>query len=95
MKTKLRLVIDLEVDDKIYPINSEDISELEWFYSRVLGDELILHSNFVGDEVGTVKVISYEMPTKLTKEQKETVRKVNKMLNKYDKEQESNLRFGK
>ena len=32
--------------------------------------------------------------TSLTKEQKETARKLNKMLDKYDKEQESNLHFG-
>ncbi len=53
------------------------------------------HSNFVGDEVGTVKVISYEMPAKLTKEQKEIITKLNKMLNEYNKEQESILHFGK
>ena len=57
MKRTIRLVINLEFDDDIYPAFSEDESERDWFMNHLLGDELILHSNLVGDAIGAVKVI--------------------------------------
>lgn len=52
---KYRLVIDLEVDEH-YIGDSED---QEWLENVVLSSqgELLLHSNFVGDNVGKVKVL--------------------------------------
>ena len=56
MKTE-RLMIELEYDDDVMhgKISQE---ALEWFWLDVMGGELILHSNEIGDEVGKVKVIS-------------------------------------
>lgn len=55
---KLQLVIELDFDDKIYGAFSDDESERDWFYNHLLGDELILHSNLVGDAVGSVTVVN-------------------------------------
>ncbi len=54
---KIKLEIELEYDDFAYGGESDDSSEREWFRNDLLGDELILHSNLVGDEVGCVKVL--------------------------------------
>ena len=54
---KLRLTIELNVDDNVYCAFSDDDSERDWFYNHLLGDELILHSNLVGAAIGTVKVM--------------------------------------
>ena len=52
---KYRLIIDLDVDEH-YIGDSED---QEWLENVVLSSqgELLLHSNFVGDNVGQVKVL--------------------------------------
>jgi hypothetical protein len=52
---KYRLVIDLDVDEH-YIGDSED---KEWLENVVLSSQgqLLLHSNFVGDNVGQVKVL--------------------------------------
>lgn len=52
---KYRLIIDLDVDEH-YIGDSED---QEWLENVVLSSQgqLLLHSNFVGDNVGQVKVL--------------------------------------
>ena len=67
---KIKLVIELTIAPEINPYRGEqtDASEVEWFEDHLLADELILHSNLIGSEVGTVRVINrtrkenYEQP---------------------------------
>ena len=54
MKRKIQLLVDLETD---YDAFSIDESERDWFKNDILGGDLILHSNLVGDEVGTITVL--------------------------------------
>lgn len=55
MKT-VRLVIEVEYDDEIMYDNDEDAKD--WFFNSVLNTgDLILHSNEIGDKVGTVRVL--------------------------------------
>lgn len=58
----IRLEIELTYDaDLMY---GDDADGLTWFYDEVLLDldneGLILHSNMVGEEIGTVKIISIQ-----------------------------------
>lgn len=58
MSKKLHLVIELEYDDET--IHGMDSEAIAWFWEQVLHsnkEELFLHSNVLGDVVGTVKVI--------------------------------------
>lgn len=57
MKT-IKLQIELTYDDTI--IHGNDLEAIRWFKEEVLGDDLILHSNLIGDEIGAVKVIVIE-----------------------------------
>ena len=53
---QLTLTIELTFDENA--MHGNDPEEREWFYSTILlGKELILHSNKIGDTVGTVKVV--------------------------------------
>ena len=54
MKT-MRLEIELTYDDDV--MHGNDVGAFEWFKDEVLGGELVLHSNEIGDAVGMVKVI--------------------------------------
>lgn len=56
---KIELVIELHIDGAVNPYRGKDTdnSEVEWFEDHLLGDELILHSNLIGAEVGRVRVI--------------------------------------
>lgn len=58
-RMKIELVIELSVAPEINPYRGEqtDSSEVEWFEDHLLADELILHSNLIGSEVGTVRVV--------------------------------------
>lgn len=55
--TTITLKITLEYDEDI--MHGDDADAREWFMSSVLqpGD-LVLHSNEIGDEVGTIKSVS-------------------------------------
>lgn len=67
---KIQLVIELEYDDE--NMHGKDLESKTWFYTKVLGkdygktkaiqaeedEELILHSNYIGDYVGTVRVLN-------------------------------------
>lgn len=54
---KIKLLIELKYDEKI--MHDKDKESIKWFYKDILGskNDLILHSNEIGDEVGKVKVI--------------------------------------
>jgi hypothetical protein len=59
MKT-IRLTVDLTYDEQI--MHSDDPEDYAYFVENVLknsktGEQLILHSNYIGDEVGEIKVI--------------------------------------
>ena len=55
MKT-LKMVVELTYDDEI--MHGKDPEAIEWFTTEVLGDEeLILHSNELGDSVGFIKMV--------------------------------------
>ncbi|MCB2071191.1 MAG: hypothetical protein KDF67_17030 [Ottowia sp.] len=56
---KIELVIELTIAPGINPYRGEqtDLSEVEWFENHLLADELILHSNLIGSEVGAVRVV--------------------------------------
>ena len=62
---KQKLILTIEVD-MAWHVN-QDPEELRWFEERVLfnpADDcgLILHSNEIGDEVGSVKVLTINRP---------------------------------
>ena len=58
----MRMVVKLTVDSSFAECkDSEDESERRWFYDDILGDpNLFLHSNLIGDYIGTIKVVRIE-----------------------------------
>ena len=55
---KIKMVIELEYDDQLY--HGDDKDSMEWFYNEILlgkGGLLFLHSNEIGDNVGSVEGI--------------------------------------
>jgi len=55
---KIKMIIELEYDDKF--IHGGDLEGIEWFYNKILigeGGLLLLHSNEIGDHIGSVKGI--------------------------------------
>jgi len=52
---RLKMTIELECDDRLF--NESDPEEVSWFFNYVMKKKLLLHSNEIGDVVGTVKVI--------------------------------------
>jgi len=62
---KLLLEVELEYDDENMHTTDED--SVAWFWNEVLlypGEDggLVLHSNEIGDEVGTIKVLKVREP---------------------------------
>jgi hypothetical protein len=57
MKT-LKMVVELKYEDDMHGSSPEEMS---WFLGQVLGDKvgLLLHSNCIGDTVGTVHVLEF------------------------------------
>ncbi len=69
---EVRLLVEVEVDDTLYPCSEDsDPEELDWFYNELMlgeGGLLLLHSNEVGDGVGKVTVLANERnPLELNK----------------------------
>ena len=56
---KIEIVVELTIAPEINPYKGEqtDASEVEWVEDHLLAEELILHSNLIGSEVGTVRVV--------------------------------------
>jgi hypothetical protein len=62
MKT-IRLTVDLTYNNEI--MHGDDEESKDWFVNEVLKstnphEQLILHSNCIGDEVGEIKVVDIE-----------------------------------
>lgn len=59
----LRLHVELTYDPDL--AHGDDLEAIEWFFSEILmrngiDNDLILHCNEIGDEIGTIKVISID-----------------------------------
>ena len=56
---KIKMTIELKYDDKMMHGNNKE--SRDWFYNDILKskrkNDLVLHSNEIGDEIGTVKVL--------------------------------------
>ena len=55
---KRLLVIELEYDAELMHDDGRDKEALDWFENDVLGNEMILHSNEIGDSIGTCRRIT-------------------------------------
>lgn len=60
---KVRLEIELEYDAESMHSGNSDVEAKRWFMENVLLNtsepgRLILHSNEIGDEIGTVRVLT-------------------------------------
>ena len=57
--TKLRLVVEFEYDEQtMFGSDKIEPAELEWLHDELLREgELILHSNTIGEGLGTIKVL--------------------------------------
>ncbi len=67
---KLKLEVEIEYEEDL--MHGEDEDAIAWFHDQVLlnprpDEGLILHSNYIGDEIGTVKV-SHIIPGKSLKD---------------------------
>lgn len=60
---RLNLHIELEYDADLMHSGDNDKEAKAWFLREILSDDgsLVLHSNEVGDSLGTVKVLSVEI----------------------------------
>jgi len=54
MKT-IKLLVELTYNNDT--MHGDDPDGIVWFNDEILGDDLILHSNELGDEVGLIKVL--------------------------------------
>ena len=55
---KIKMLVELDCDNNY--IDFKDKEEKEWLYNHILKSkrkDLFLHSNEIGDEVGTIKVL--------------------------------------
>lgn len=56
---KIKMIVELNYDAKL--MHGDDKESIDWFYKDILGskrkNDLILHSNKIGDEIGTIKVV--------------------------------------
>ena len=57
--SKLTMLVELEYDGDM--MHGTDAESIDWFRNDILlgkcGEPLILHSNEIGDEVGTIRVL--------------------------------------
>ena len=51
---KIKFEATLTYDNNI--MHGNDKEAINWFYNNILKDTLILHSNEIGDEIGTIKI---------------------------------------
>jgi hypothetical protein len=54
--TDLRLVCTLTYNAEMMHGGDDDIEAKAWFFDLLAGDGLILHSQDIGDEIGTIRV---------------------------------------
>lgn len=56
--TKIRMLVELEYDGET--MHGDDEDAICWFFYDILKKEVLtLHSNEIGDEIGTVKVLEF------------------------------------
>jgi hypothetical protein len=59
MKT-IKIIAELRYDDKL--MHGKTKEGIDWFYNDILKcrkkNYLVLHSNEIGDEIGTVKILT-------------------------------------
>jgi len=53
MTKRIKIIAELTYDEDLWYKNKE---EKDWFFNEVLNEDLILHSNDVGDAIGTIKI---------------------------------------
>lgn len=57
----LKIFIELDYDEEIMHGGDKDAKAKKWFFNEVLSDKtkegIVLHSNFIGDTIGMVKII--------------------------------------
>ena len=53
--TKLKMTVELTYNADL--MHGDDTESINWFHNLLKNDELILHSNEIGDEIGTVRVL--------------------------------------
>lgn len=60
----IKLIVELKYDANM--MHGKDKESIDWFYNDILKtkrkNDLILHSNEIGDEVGEIKVIDILKP---------------------------------
>jgi hypothetical protein len=52
---KMQMLVELDYDDNLWHGDNEE--EWDWFINHLLKDDLILHSNLVGDFVGALTLV--------------------------------------
>lgn len=53
---KIKLEVEFTYDTKI--MHGKDKEAIDWFYNDILlSEKLTLHSDEIGDEIGTIKVL--------------------------------------
>ena len=53
---KVKMLVEFDYDETVAYGN--DLGARKWFFESILGgDDLILHSQEIGDEIGTIKVL--------------------------------------
>lgn len=60
---KVRMLIELDYDADM--MHGDDTRSIAWFRNEIISGErgqLLLHSNEIGDEVGSVRVLAVEWP---------------------------------
>lgn len=53
--SKLKMVVEFTYDANL--MHGEDKESVDWFFNLLKSEELIVHSNEIGDEIGTVRVL--------------------------------------
>ena len=59
---KVQMLIELDYDADV--MHENDPASIAWFRNEIMRGELLLHSNELGDEVGSVRVIDVDWPAK-------------------------------
>lgn len=61
---KLTMLVEFEYDENMMHGGDDDAKAKEWFFDLLTSEELRLISDEIGDDIGTVKVLSIETAVK-------------------------------
>jgi hypothetical protein len=53
---KMQMLVELDYDEDLWHSGNNE-EEWDWFINHLLKDDLILHSNLVGDFVGSLTLV--------------------------------------